>query len=811
MAAYVLENRTDRLFGRDADLDHVLQRTRHTGLTAIIGEPQIGKSWLLMEVARRLDRETDPRVLVGFIRAPKGAPDPLLQVVSDLYQRWLADAGAWQQLKTVWEQQKDGLLPAFARFVGKLSEKAAKLVPLLGEIGGVAIKESLEGVVVASEGLRRGPIVSPLEYTQAQELVGSVQRIAGRPIALVMDQWDETSDLVRQRNTFRDGLREPEQWPDCHILLGARTGGEAAKLLDELQREFPGTAHVYALGTMDLAAATERYRLISFLRAQPQLRAIENVEDGRVLDLIGGYPRVVARWTGPDVRDTAQTIDSLEHLATEANEFRYDDLEKLLTDLDRDHRKLAVRIALVPLAEDGEAWSALRPVVLADLDPDLLDDLKQENILDRTVGPPSFGHATRRDAARTFLGANRQETVRTEAESLIFAFARSITALDENAFPYAAALLGLGDEARQNQLGPLPLALCDAARLLLFGESLPLSNTLIDGVRELRRSGKPGLGLVLAAGLFNTLSYVKEENDRARRDALLGELRVLAQTDPDGAAVRQRLAMGLFNTLYSAKEENDLAGRDALLDELRVLAQTYPDDLAVRQHLAMGLFNTLYHAKEENDLARRAALLGELRALAQTYPDDAAVRQQLAMGLVNTLTDAKEENDLASRDALLGELRVLARAFSGDAAVRQHLAMGLFNTLTDAKEEDDLAGRDALLGELRVLARTYPDDAAVRQPLAMGLFNTLNHAKEEDNLAGRAALLGELRVLAQTYPDDAAVRQHLAMGLFNTLNGAKEENELARRAALLGELQVLAQTYPDDAAVREVIARLEQE
>jgi hypothetical protein len=124
-----LENRADRLFGREADLTRLLQRTQCFGLTAITGPAQIGKSWLLTELARRLDRKTNPRCLVGFTRSPKGADDPLLQVVSDLYQRWLADARAWKQLRMVWEQQKDELLPAFARFVGKLSEKAAKTRP----------------------------------------------------------------------------------------------------------------------------------------------------------------------------------------------------------------------------------------------------------------------------------------------------------------------------------------------------------------------------------------------------------------------------------------------------------------------------------------------------------------------------------------------------------------------------------------------------------------------------------------------------------------------------------------------------------
>ncbi|HEY1260318.1 MAG TPA: hypothetical protein VGF34_13805 [Stellaceae bacterium] len=724
-----------------------------------------------------------------------------------------------------------------------MSEKATKLVPLLGEIGGVAIKESLEGLVTASETLRSGPIVSPLEYTQAQELVGSVQRIAGHPIALVMDQWDETSDLVRQRNTFRDVLREPEQWPDCHILLGAQQGSEAAGLLDELQREFPGAAHVHTLGTMDLAGATERHRLISFLRAQPQLRAIENVGDGRVLDLIGGYPRVVARWTGPDVRETAQTIGSLERLATEANGFRYTALERLLTGLDRDHRKLAVRIALVPLAEDGDAWSALRLVVLADLDPDLLDDLKLGDILDKTVEPPSFGHATRRDAARAFLKANRRETVRSESESLILALARSITAIDASVVPYAASLSALREEARQQQLGALPLALCEAVYQ-------PSPDALINGARQLQRLREPGLAPVIAIGLTALIDACWVEGDVARRDVLLNELRALARAYPDDVAVRTLLAMCLLSTMNHAKEANDLTLRDDVLDELRALAQACPDDAAmrealamsfvnmldhirtegdlirrdvvlaelralaqdhpnddgVRQHLAKGLFATLTDTKAEDDLARRDALLGELRALAQASPDDAAVRQPLAVGLLYTLNDAKEQDDLARRDAVLTELRALARTYPDDTAVRQHLAVGLVNTLINAEEENDLARRDALLGELRVLARTYPDDSAVRQRLAMGLFNTLNDAKQENDLVRRDALLGELRVLAQTYADDAAVRQQLAMGFVNTLNDAKEEDDLARRDALLGELRALAQAFPDDAAVRQHLA-----
>ena len=156
MGGVELANRTDRLFGRESDLDQLQQRALRTGLTAVVGQPQIGKSWALMELARRLDREADRPCLVGYTRSPKGATDPLSQVVGDLYQRWLADTSAWDQLRAVWEQQKDGLLPAFGRFVGKLSEKAGKLVPGLGELGATAIRESLEALVTAREACARG-------------------------------------------------------------------------------------------------------------------------------------------------------------------------------------------------------------------------------------------------------------------------------------------------------------------------------------------------------------------------------------------------------------------------------------------------------------------------------------------------------------------------------------------------------------------------------------------------------------------------------------------------------------------------------
>jgi hypothetical protein len=486
-----------------------------------------------------------------------------------------------------------------------------------------------------------------------------------------------------------------------------------------LEAEYPGGVYIHTLGEMNLADPIERRRLISYLHAQPQLRALENVPDDRVLQLIAGYPRVIDRWTDEDARNRVRTFNDLEQLAKDANAFRYRDLEELLPKLDGDRRKLAARIALVPLVEADDAWQALRSIILTNLDPNALDDLKLSNILDKGHTAPTFGHQTRRDAARSVLNTSRREAIRAEAEYLIPAIARSVTTIDPSSIHFCGALSGLRDAAVQHNLGSLPLALCEVARTFLNERPFP-TVSLIEGVQQARRSREAGLGLVLSAGLFNTLIYAKAEDDLARRDALLDQLRGLARDYPDDAAVREQLARGLLNTLVDAKAEDDLARRDALLDEQRALAHDYPNDATVRERLAEGLFNTLNDAKAEDDLARRNALLDELRALAHDYPNDATVRERLAQGLFNTLNDATAQGDLAGRNALLDELRSLAHDYPDDAAVRAPLASSLVNTLVYVKAEDDLARRDALLDQLRALARDYPDDAAVREQLAQG-------------------------------------------------------------------------------------------
>ena len=89
-----------------------------------------------------------------------------------------------------------------------------------------------------------------------------------------------------------------------------------------------------------------------------------------------------------------------------------------------------------------------------------------------------------------------------------------------------------------------------------------------------------------------------------------------------------------FNTLVDAKAEQDLARRDGLLAELRALAGAHPEDAAVREQLAKGLAKTMLDTAEEEKPELEAALRAELLALAEAHPQDGWVEQLRSAGLL---------------------------------------------------------------------------------------------------------------------------------------------------------------------------------
>ena len=107
-----LIDRSDTIFGRAPDLDHLLQRSERPGLTAVVARSQMGKSTLLMELARRLSHDPPPSLLgpqprlIGFTESAGETSDIMLRGVIDLYTRWLSGSSYGDQARITWLQEK---------------------------------------------------------------------------------------------------------------------------------------------------------------------------------------------------------------------------------------------------------------------------------------------------------------------------------------------------------------------------------------------------------------------------------------------------------------------------------------------------------------------------------------------------------------------------------------------------------------------------------------------------------------------------------------------------------------------------------
>ncbi|SCY32615.1 hypothetical protein SAMN05216420_104255, partial [Nitrosospira sp. Nl5] len=656
-------DRRGSLFGRTPDLSHLLDRAGRKGMTAVVARAQMGKTWLLEQLAQELGEEPY-RCLVGYFEDHGEGGDALLRAVSDLYTRWLSDASYRQQAKMVWKQQRNDLLAKFSLSLGHVLDKIAASQPIA-----TVVDEALQGMISANQTLRSGGLeLKPLQYEQAQKLVALVAQVSARPVALVLDGWEKSSPITVQANTLDAILRHFDDWPGVHIFLGLRPENGADRYVENMQEARPGMAELYGLPRLHLDDLAERQRLLAWLREEiPAARAAGEDE---LMAMIDGHAGVISRWQ--DDAATLTTVDDLRRRVDEANRYLYQEFDRLLPDLPNDSpaRQLAIRLAIFPTA-DSRFWNLVKRPLLDKIDEAQLDTLVQQKILE-SADPPSYGHDKRWEAARQWCYKKWRVSFKREAEAAVFSMAAQVCDVEERSGYFASALAALITDVRAWNLPPLPQALCQCtASLLGQGEAVDTDN-LLSVVRNADPDARArnDACTLIAMGLFNTLNRAKAEEDLPRRDALLEALRALAAQYPDEAAVREPLAMGLFNTLNHAKAEEDLPQRDALLEALRALAAQYPDDAAVREWLAKGLFNTLNHAKAGEDLPQRDALLEALREVAAQYPDDAAVREQLAKGLLNALNHAKAEEDLPRRDALLEALRALAAQYPDDAAVR---------------------------------------------------------------------------------------------------------------------------------------------
>lgn len=802
---FQLDNLNDKLFGRDKDIEFLKNRALRSGLTAIVARPQMGKSWLLRQVAYELGAEETYICSVGFAESYGQTIDLFLRAISDLYKRMLLRTSFVGQAKIVWERQKDRLVEGFSKLAGSLAKGA---IPVYGTL----VENLLNGIVSVNKDLISGGLQLPLlAYEQAKDLIGAVALVDSRPIVLFLDQWEQSSNLTADVHLFRSILANERDWPNFHIFLGVRAVDGMPKHLVELERGYP-KAKLYNLPPMDLNSEAEKDRLFIFLGNN--IKGIDGIDRNDLLKLIDGNPGVVSRWISSDHTSESIDFEVLSKIANNAHSYRFDEVKEKLLGLSQDCIRLIARLAFMSIVSSREAWPFFKEIIFTDIDETKLDELKIWFVLEE-IDPPSFGHELRWEEFRKQMIDNRLMVTRQEVQNIVTKISSKITNTTNptgRILCYFSALLSFvsfDEKIFSNNLIKsfcfIPLAMSKELRASSVQHN-HICELLLSAAKECLDS-KVDSGLsMLTMGFANVLGMITSEDNRIYRAAMLKELRALAMAWPENEDLQENLARGLYNALISAEKEGDKSFCVALLQELRDLARRRPEDEAVRGVFAGGINNILLDYIEAGNILKRDQLFDELRALASDSPKDEVVRQWLAGGLVNMLNSAKAEDDLSFWGVLFQELRDLAANWPEDKAVREKWAIALFNALIDAKAEDGLPWRDDLLRELHDLATSYPEDGAVREKLAMGLLNILVDVSTEHDPVRRFALLDELRSMVRQQPEDASVRYQLAKGLAFIIDFITPRDNFSHRNTLLNEFRELAAKWPEDCVLWELWA-----
>ena len=703
------------LFGREPDLAHLLDRVQRSGVTAVTARAQMGKSALLNELAARLTQRPDGGLfktpLVGITESLGETSDLLLRAVSSLYTRWIASSNFREQGGVIAAQQNHDLIGRAGEVVGKLFKSLA-IKPL--EPVADLVSDTLSGLASANRDLKSGRLELPrLQTEEARDLLQIVADISGRPLVLIMDQWEKSPSPEIECNILDNFLRHTADWPVCHIFLGVRSDKTPVDLLAKLAGNPNAAIEFFCLPDMHLDTLEAQRSLLDALHSTLPFTA--TIPDAQLLTLLDGYPGTLARWLATSFPPPITTYSRLAQLADDANQYRYPEFDTELRRL-KEFRPLAMRVALLPYAATAEGYRKLRLELLASSTGVGLDELKTAGILESSP-PPSLGHAKRADAALAWFLANAHEELYDVTEALILSLAARIRQLTGDASVFAGSLSALCAVARQLDLSPISQALTQSAASVLQDRNLD-SSSLTDP--DLASSAAESSVILLSFGLFNFFN--RSEPDSPLSSALLGQLRALSSSFAQVNATHIQFAMALFNAANNQHLSNQ--DRDKLRDELRQLNVAYPALSPVAEFLARALFNA-FNDTAIADGPRREVLYAELSVLAQSNSVSTTIQESFSRATQERFLQATKQGDDPAAAAFLDRLRKLAAAYPSAPSIVLSFAMGLHNAMLFARNEPTPVHMEALLQELHALHHAHASDSAVAKQLSLGLLLSL--------------------------------------------------------------------------------------
>lgn len=265
------------------------------------------------------------------------------------------------------------------------------------------------------------------------------------------------------------------------------------------------------------------------------------------------------------------------------------------------------------------------------------------------------------------------------------------------------------------------------------------------------------------AGMLAQAIRERDDGELEAIEALIGELRILAQAGSDRSSCTDALAGALLDAQIRAFERNDPSDAWRRVDEIRALLHRGSTPDLVQDRLAAALYNTIRGGELLSDAAMRLAALEELRTRAFGDPSASACRVALAELLADEIGHAARRDHSEGIARARAELERLRTIDTSQALLRE-LARAL--ALLLAHDSTEIA---PALDELRELVELERGGTTIlRAQLAEGLAHAHAHALRQDDEYGAEILREELRELAAAAQAGPASRPKRARTSANT-------------------------------------------
>jgi tetratricopeptide (TPR) repeat protein len=575
-------DQSDRLFGRQPDLKVLVSRADMAGLTVVAGRPLMGKTWVLLEMARRLTN--DGHFIVGYHEYKGGESSHLLYAVSKLYEQWLDDSSMREQAVSIWERHKQDLVPAAGKLVGNLFHKLSGSIPGSEGIGSL-VKGAFDVLSDAATDLKSGGLrLAPLAYDDALSLVRLVAQVSGRKPILILDAWEKSTAQQVEHQTLETFLAHLDEWAGTHVYLAIRDPamigdhGEAPIGYARQLARFSPSAQIHSLGAMDLADR-EGERISRFVREQ--IPAAAQISDRDLVDLTAGYPGVLNFWLNSSKRTQMSTRADFAETADEAQRLRYTEIDRLLQNLSDSDLQLVARIASLPRL-NGDTWQALQSLVLEKPEPLTLDKLANQGLFEsRDV--PTFDHDTRHRAVRQCFVAHFRNYFKEQVDQMVRALAARCTS--QKSVVFLESLAAASEIGEMITLNPTIECLIWAAQSV-FSDDKGIFTDRFDLLYQQTACEVPGSAALICMALINRASGYGTKGNVASQSADLEAAIALP------GAPEEIRAQALYNRGLMRGQLDQLA--DAIADFSSVLAiPRAPFELLARARCNLGVSKEL--------------------------------------------------------------------------------------------------------------------------------------------------------------------------------------------------------------------------